>query len=139
MNIYFSGSIRGGSSHHEWYDFIIQELQKHGEVLSDFVKNESIAKYGYGKNSYTDEEYYSRDIKNIKEKVDILIADITVPSFGVGYEIAYAQNLNKKVVCIYHKVDDKKMSAMLAGNPDIKIFPYKNKEELVDVINNIFN
>ena len=32
-----------------------------------------------------------------------LVADVTYPSLGVGYEISYAQNKGYKVLCLFHK------------------------------------
>lgn len=137
MKIYFSGSIRGGRGHHEWYAFIGKELSKYGEVISEFVDSKLLINYGYGQSSYTDKQLYLRDMKIISE-VDIIVADITVPSLGVGYEIAYAEKLNKKIFCIYHQTEGKEISAMITGNQNCKIFPYKNKEEIPEIIKSIF-
>lgn len=135
MKIYFSGSIRGGREHIEWYDFIVRELGKFGEVVSEFVADKSIT--SYGQEGLTDKQLYTRDI-NLIDEVDIFVADVTIPSLGVGYEIAYAERVNKKIFCIYHQTGDKRVSAMIAGNPNCKIFPYKNKEEIPETIKSIF-
>lgn len=136
MKIYFSGSIRGGREHAEWYDFIVKELVRYGEVISEFVADKSLT--SYGSPNMTDKEIYDRDISYIMES-DIIIADVSVPSLGVGYEIAYAEKLNKKVFCIYYQTEDKRVSAMITGNPNCKVFPYKTKEDILKVLENIFN
>lgn len=135
MKIYFSGSIRGGREHDEFYAFIVGELKKLGEVLSEFVGDKTLT--SYGTLNMTDEEIYSRDIFMIKD-ADIFIADVTVPSLGVGYEIAYAEKLNKKIFCLYHQTEEKRISAMIAGNPNCKVFSYKNKEEILEIFKEIF-
>jgi len=135
MKIYFSGSIRGGREHAEWYDFIVKQLAEYGEVISEFVADKSLT--SYGSPNMTDKEIYNRDISFIKES-DILIADVSVPSLGVGYEIAYAEKLNKKIFCLYNQKEDKKVSAMISGGPSCKVFYYKNKKELSEIIKNIF-
>lgn len=135
MKIYFSGSIRGGRDHAEFYDFTIQEIKKFGEVNSEFVGDKTLT--SYGSLNMTNEEIYSRDIAMINDS-DIVIADVTVPSLGVGYEIAYAEKINKKIYCLYHQVEDKMVSAMIAGNPNCEIFIYKDKEEIRDIVKNIF-
>lgn len=135
MKIYFSGSIRGGREHDEWYSFIVKELSLFGEVISEFVADKSLT--SYGSLNMTDKEIYERDISFINE-CDIFIADITVPSLGVGYEIAYAEKLNKDIYCFYHHVEGKRVSAMILGCPNCKVFPYSNKEEILEKIKEIF-
>lgn len=47
---------------------------------------------------------------------DILLAEVSVPSHGVGYEIGFALNLGKPVLCIHHA--GRAVSKMITGNPD---------------------
>jgi len=135
MKIYFSGSIRGGRDHAEWYDFIVKSLKEYGKVNSEFVADKSLTSYGH--TNLTNQQIYDRDIELIKES-EIVIADVTVPSLGVGYEIAYAEKLNKNIFCIYHHVEGKRISAMIAGSPYLKVFPYTTKEEILEIFKQIF-
>ncbi len=135
MKIYFSGSIRGGRDHAEWYDFIVESLKEYGRVNSEFVADKSLTSYGHI--DLKDKDIYERDLELIKES-EIVIADVTVPSLGVGYEIAYAEKLNKKIFCIYHQIEDKRISAMIAGSPHLKVFPYSTKEEILKILKEIF-
>jgi len=135
MKIYFSGSIRGGREHAQWYDFIAKNLNTFGKVNSEFVADKNLT--SYGNIELTDNEIYQRDIDLIKEG-DIVIADVTVPSLGVGYELAYAEKLNKKIFCLYHHIEGKRISAMIAGNPNFIVFSYKNEEEILEIFNKIF-
>jgi nucleoside 2-deoxyribosyltransferase len=135
MKIYFSGSIRGGRDHIRWYDFIVKELSKYGEVVSEFVADKSLT--SYGSLDMTDKEIYNRDINLIKDS-DVFIADVTIPSLGVGYEIAYAEKLNKKIFCLYYQEEGKKISAMISGSPFLKVFSYKSENEISDILKNIF-
>ena len=135
MKIYFSGSIRGGREHAQWYDFISKNLNTFGKVNSEFVADKNLT--SYGNIELTDNEIYQRDIDLIKEG-DIVIADVTVPSLGVGYELAYAEKLNKKIFCLYHHIEGKRISAMIAGNPNFTVFSYENEEEILEIFNKIF-
>lgn len=135
MKIYFSGSIRGGREHAEWYDFIVKNLSSFGLVNSEFVADKSLT--SYGNIELSDSEIYQRDIDLIKES-EIVIADVTVPSLGVGYELAYAEKLNKKIFCLYHYIEGKRVSAMIAGNKNFVVFSYKNKEEILEIFKKIF-
>jgi hypothetical protein len=46
-------------------------------------------------------EVYQRDVRWVNE-CDALIAEVSTPSHGVGYEIALALHLGKPVLCCYH-------------------------------------
>ena len=78
-----------------------------------------------------DEIIYQRDIAMVKD-CDILIAEVTNPSLGVGYEIGYAEKLNKKIVCLCEK--NANLSAMIKENKNVEIIYY----EKVDELNNYF-
>jgi nucleoside 2-deoxyribosyltransferase len=136
MKIYFSGSIRGGREHAEWYDFIVKSLSNYGKVNSEFVADKDLT--SYGNINLSDEQIYQRDIDLIKES-EIVIADVTVPSLGVGYELAYAEKLNKKIFCLYHHVEGKRISAMIAGDSNFIVLPYSNIEDITKILKNIFN
>jgi nucleoside 2-deoxyribosyltransferase len=62
---------------------------------------------------------------------DALIAEVSVPSHGVGYEIGFALNLGKPVLCLHHQ--DKKVSKMITGNPHpaLSIRAYDNMEKAI--------
>ena len=60
-------------------------------------------------------EIYARDVTWITA-CDALIAEVSTPSHGVGYEVAYALALGKPVLCCYQS--GQKVSKMITGNPD---------------------
>jgi len=63
----------------------------------------------------TEEEIYARDM-DLLVKSEALIAEVTVPSTGVGYEICRALVQGIPVLCLYSP--DAAVSAMVLGNPD---------------------
>ena len=76
-----------------------------------------------------------RDIAWIKES-DIVIAECTRPSLGVGYELAFAEKLNKPVNVLYRNKECN-LSAMIAGDEYFKVFSYETKEEAFNIIDKI--
>lgn len=58
---------------------------------------------------------------------DVLIAEVSIPSTGIGYEIGYALSLNKKVLCLARK--GVKVSAMIEGNKNLTFFRYSDPQE----------
>ncbi|MBI2443686.1 MAG: nucleoside 2-deoxyribosyltransferase [Candidatus Magasanikbacteria bacterium] len=136
MNIYFIGAIRGGRIHQPQYSEIVSGLKKYGTVLSAQVADETIS--DYGETNLTKEEIHDRELELLKTS-DVVVAEVTVPSLGVGYLIAQALNLNKRVCCLYWGENTYKLSAMIKGNKMAKVYLYRNRLELADVLQKIFN
>jgi hypothetical protein len=66
-------------------------------------------------------------------KAEALIAEVSVPSHGVGYEIAFALNAGKPVLCLHHQ--ERKISKMISGNPHplLSIQTYQEPQEAVSL------
>ncbi len=86
-------------------------------------------------NILTEEDIFKRDIEAL-EKSDILLADVSKPSLGVGYEIAHAVNKNIKVYAFFKKGTN--LSCMIKGNNKIILIEYLTKEDLINKLNNYF-
>jgi 2'-deoxynucleoside 5'-phosphate N-hydrolase len=69
---------------------------------------------------------------------DVLVAEVTTPSHGVGYEIGRALENHKRILCIYRPTPSKKLSAMLAGNPALIVAEYQTMAEAVKIIDDFF-
>lgn len=130
MKIYFAGSIRGGREDRDLYLEIINILKNYGEVLTEHVGNKELS--SYGQTNMTDEEIYLKDTNWIRES-DIVIAEVSTNSLGVGYEIAFAESLNKRTILLYREENDKRLSSMLKGNLKLEIITYSNVEELKNI------
>ena len=136
MNIYFSGSIRGGRNDVDIYQKIISHLKTFGNVLTEHIGDNSLESDGENKKS--NKEIHDRDLELLQES-DIIIAEVTNPSLGVGYEIAKAIQYQKKIICIYRKVPDKKISAMILGSNDLTCIEYNNMDSLKITLNSYLN
>lgn len=130
MKIYFAGSICGGRNDAQLYERIINCIKAYGEVLTEHVGYQSLTEEGDDEESSS---IYARDIQWLSS-ADILIAEVTTPSLGVGYEVAKAVQLNKPVLCLYRPQKGKRLSAMIAGCPDILNAEYTSLEEVKKVI-----
>ena len=127
MKIYFAGSIRGGRDDRELYMQIINEIGTHAEVLTEHIGSESLS--ASGEANLTDADIYSRDMAWLAE-ADAVIAEVTQPSLGVGYELGWAEH-KKPVLCLYRTVQGKRLSAMLAGNDALITKEYTTLQEAV--------
>ncbi len=130
MKIYFAGSIRGGRQDAELYGHIIGLLKKHGEVLTEHVGQQAP---GRGEAALSDEDIYQRDMMWL-EQADVVVAEVTVPSHGVGYEVARAEALEKAVLCLHRPNAGQPLSALIAGNPDLTCEQYQQPDDLRPVL-----
>lgn len=130
MKIYFSGSINGGREKQNDYKKLIEYLNQFGTVLDEHVGKEKPIVENEIKYAEEEAEHvYIRDTKWLEE-CDVVIAEVSVPSLGVGYEISYAERLKKKIICLYDIYSDKKLSYMISGNKRNSIIKYSNIEDL---------
>jgi 2'-deoxynucleoside 5'-phosphate N-hydrolase len=113
MNIYFACSITGGREFESTYQQIVTALTADGHEIptSHLVQSEVIE----NERELTPQYVYERDVNWIKN-CNVLIAEVSVPSHGVGYEIAFALEIGKPVLCIHDL--GRKVSKMITGNPN---------------------
>jgi len=130
MKIYFAGSIRGGRGDKVIYHKIISLLKTYGTVLTEHVGDSNLSSTG---EKLSDMQIHDRDMNWIIES-DIVIAEVTNPSLGVGYEIAAAMGLNKKIYCLYRVGAQNKLSAMISGSKSIKLIKYND----IDILDKKF-
>lgn len=136
MKIYFTASIKGGRIEQPTYTNTVEILKKYGTIVSDHVADETLSIYG--ETEFTKEEIYQREMERVRES-DIVIADVTTPSLGVGYIIAKAVDLQKKVICLYHGKHIDKLSAMIGGIPGIHIYTYTTDTDIDRQLNHILS
>lgn len=133
MKIYFAGSIRGGRVDAGLYRQMIQYMQRSHQVLTEHVGNLSLSALEQGKAG--DAAIYDQDTAWLRA-CDILIAECTCPSLGVGYELAYAEALGKPCHIFYNPAKAQ-LSAMLTGDPYFHIIPYLEERELIEALDKI--
>jgi len=74
-------------------------------------------------------EVFVRDTMGVKSS-DIILAEISKPSHGVGMEIMLAYMEGKRIILLAKK--DVKLSALLEGIKDAVIIRYEDEEELLE-------
>jgi nucleoside 2-deoxyribosyltransferase len=110
MKIYFSCSITGGRAEEATYQSIVHELEREGhEVPTAHLSLPNVMEMEQIVNPV---EIFSRDMAWIRE-CDAVVAEVSSPSHGVGYEIAYGLSLGKPVFCCYRK--DRRFSKIHHG------------------------
>jgi nucleoside 2-deoxyribosyltransferase len=116
MNIYLSGSISGGRQKLAVYIQIKEYLESKGhQVTSPQTADPAVTATGEG-DPDNPVVIYERDIRQI-DSSEAMVAEVTIPSLGVGYEIAYAISKQMPVLCLYDtEKQAHRLSAMIAGN-----------------------
>jgi nucleoside 2-deoxyribosyltransferase len=110
MDLYFSCSLTGGRNDQPAYAAMVAYLQTLGHrVLTAHLAYESaMADDG----EQTPEAVFDRDTAWLR-RCDAVVAEVSTPSHGVGFEVAYALERGKPVLCLAR--EGVRVSKMLTG------------------------
>jgi nucleoside 2-deoxyribosyltransferase len=131
MKIYFSCSITGGRDDQAIYQAMVDHLLARGEdVPTAHLSSPAILDL---EARVSAQEVFERDVAWV-QSCDALIAEVSTPSHGVGYEIALAVALGKPVLCCYRR--GRRVSKMILGNthPSLQVGAYDTAEEACALI-----
>jgi len=129
LTIYFGGAISGGRADVAHYRRIVSALEEDGHrVLAGAVASEDVTAHGEALDPCA---IFTRDLQWI-EQADVLVAEVSMPSTGVGYEIAAARyRFGRPVVCLYRAGHTKRCSAMVAGDSGVELIEYEDPAEML--------
>jgi hypothetical protein len=134
LQIYFAGSIRGGRSDAHVYAALIARLEAIGRVMTEHVGADELGTGG--ESGLSDEEIHARDVGWLR-RCDVLVAEVSTPSLGVGYELGRAEAMGKPVICLYRPASERPLSAMVAGNPWFRVVHYRDPQQGVDAVRQV--
>jgi len=114
------------------------ELRKIPDIIEDLglvviSRHQTSENFMEIESQLTDKEIHDRDYQWLKE-ADLVIAEITNPSLGVGAEIADAVNLGIPVLCVYKREYEDVMSAYIRGKTGVVCRAYIDHKELREII-----
>ena len=136
MNIYFACSITGGRELEAVYQQMVAALEADGHIIptSHLAQAEAM----HGERALSPQAVYERDVNWIRT-CDALIAEVSVPSHGVGYEIGFALNIGKPVLCLYS--EERRVSKMITGNADpaLTVRSYATLDEALLLMHDFLN
>ena len=136
MKIYFACSISGGRNDEKVYQHLVRFLEEKGiDIPTAHIAETGIEEIDAKEKA---EDIYLRDVNWIRES-DRLVAEVSTPSHGVGYEIGYALDLEKPVLCLYR--EGVVVSKMITGNPHplLTVRSYQDLEEAKDILIDYFD
>lgn len=129
-HIYFAGSISGGRQDVEIYNRIVDALRALGhEVNAGQVTNRDLSPEG---EAGEPRAIYERDVAWLDAVADqkgLLVAEVSKPSTGVGYEIGYARhNRQIPVICLWRPGFSARCTAMVEGDSAITVLKYEEPD-----------
>jgi len=129
MKIYFAIPMISGKSPAVPYKEIRDFLVENGhQVLTEHLLEEG----AWESESQLPREFiFQRDISWLKE-ADLMIAEVSVPSLGIGFEIAYVLGLKKEMLCL--ALDGVRVSAMIEGNKNLTLIRYRDSQEALRAV-----
>lgn len=127
MNIYFSCSITGGRNDQPVYAAIVDWLiaQGHDVPTAHLARPQVMA----AEATIEPSTVYERDIAWL-DAAEAVVAEVSTPSHGAGYEIAYAIMTGKPVLCLAR--EGVKVSKMITGNPRLTFVRYAHERGAVE-------
>jgi 2'-deoxynucleoside 5'-phosphate N-hydrolase len=128
MIVYFCCSLTGGRRDQPVYEAIVDSLLARGHAVLtahlarvDVMDEEAVAEPS---------AVFERDMRWLRD-AQAVIAEVSTPSHGVGYEIAYALGLGRPVFCCYRA--GAAVSKLIVGNtsPGIRVRAYQDIPDAV--------
>ncbi|KAK7878357.1 hypothetical protein WMY93_031074 [Mugilogobius chulae] len=137
--IYFCGSIRGGRDDVHVYQRLVHALRTYGTVLTEHVGDGSLTDSGEVSDS-GDKLIHDRDLDWLRQS-DVIVAEVTQPSLGVGYELGRAVEMNKPILCLFRPESGRRLSAMIRGAADglkIQVQDY-DQDQIQSILSQYFS
>ncbi|MGH9762074.1 MAG: nucleoside 2-deoxyribosyltransferase, partial [Blastocatellia bacterium] len=117
------------------YQVIVSMLREYGLVRTEHVADPGITADGEGQHPT---DIHDRDIEWLRD-ADVIVAEVSSPSLGVGYEIGRAVAWNKKVVALFRSDGHRKLSPMIRGNSGVIVRNYESPGDLRGILTELFD
>ena len=122
MYVYLAAPMLGDRSALNFVRLLAKTLEEKGyHVITPHVIEEVLDV----ERGLTPREIFERDVK-LMEEADVLVAEVSYPSLGVGFEIAYCLMLGKPVIALCSRERLEKTSALIRGIslPNFRLIAY---------------
>jgi len=137
MKIYLACTVRGDRGGVAAGRAICDRLQRLGhEVLTTHLLADDVDR---SESALSEADVYRRDIAWLTD-CDVLVAEASGSSYGVGFEVGYVLGRGRKVVLLYDAARRDAISRLATGNCDqnCTTVPYRSIDELVAFVEHHF-
>lgn len=133
MKVYFGASITLSRDLLPVYQRIVSEIKKQGhQVLSEHVVDPDL-KIKDGKRA---RKIFADETKKI-EQADLMIAEVTEPSWGTAFLIEHGLEHKKPVIALFYKDAPHELPPMVAGHPELFVDHY-DEDNIGSVLRHFF-
>jgi 2'-deoxynucleoside 5'-phosphate N-hydrolase len=133
MRIYLACTVRGDRGAVAGLRSLVSALETEGHtILTKHLLDDNVEG---AESALTERAVYERDIAWL-DACDVLIADASGSSFGVGFEVGYvlgrSDGTNQRVILLYHADRRDQISRLIVGNahPRCEVLTYENPDDL---------
>jgi len=134
MRIYLACTVRGDRSAVAALRTLVAALEERGDtVLTRHLLEDGVDS---AEAALSERAVYDRDIAWL-ESCDLLIADASGSSFGVGFEVGYVlgrtDRTSQRVILLYRADRAARISRLIAGNghPRCTVLMYEDQDDLL--------
>lgn len=142
LRIYLACTVRGDRAGVRAGRAICERLQRHGhQVLTTHLLADDV---DTAEAQLTEADVYRRDLDWLTN-CDVLVAEASGSSYGVGFEVGYvlgrAGTSGQRVVLLYDRARQDAISRLIAGNCDAacETFGYESIDQLIELIDERFS
>lgn len=130
MKIYFTSATTDDPENSTRIKNVIDAVKamRHTLTSGEQILESHDQKHGIGPT-----DIFLREKKAIEE-ADCMVAEVTIPSSGVGGEIVYALTHDKPVLCLFYKDASDALSPMITGNPSEHLYLEHYDEDSLSVV-----
>jgi 2'-deoxynucleoside 5'-phosphate N-hydrolase len=127
--IFFSTSIEKNQLDQEKQKHILSQIHKYGTLLN--------GSFYIDPQKTSSDECFSQVLDYI-DQASLIIAEVSYPSHGVGWELCYAQYIKKiPILCLYD-ITLGLPSSVIEWNEYLHTFPYENIDDITKIMQSFF-
>jgi len=141
MRIYLACTVRGDRAGTAAGRVICERLQHHGhEVLTTHLLADDVES---AESTLTEQDVYRRDLEWLSA-CDVLVAEASGSSYGVGFEVGYiigrARATGQRVLLLYDAQRRDAISRLIVGNCDeaCATVAYTSMQDLISLVDRQF-
>ncbi len=105
-----------------------------GSIAPELIGSPNLLDEG---ETMSDKAIHDRDVAWLMAS-DCVVAEVTNPSLGVGYEIGLASQAKIPVLCLYRALPDRRLSAMIAGCDLVQVNCYSDIVQVAPLLAEFF-
>ena len=133
MNVYLACTVRGDRGALAAARHVAARLEQSGHtVLTSHLLEDGV---DAAESALTERDVFDRDMAWLGS-ADVLIAEASGSSFGVGFEVGYSLGVGRRVLLLYDAQRRTQVSRLIVGNahPRCTTYGYTGSDDLLQTV-----